>query len=102
MKLSYYKSLGRKLAVVSIVCLSAMTYQGEVLARAHSGSNGNGGHGNGNGQGWGNDLLGLRSDLIGAENASNMAREHAAHNSAVILVDPDHYDVNGVHREISH
>ena len=63
---------------------------------AQGGNNGNGGHGNGNGQGWSNDL-GLRSDLIGAENASDNARDHAAHNSAVILVDPSHYDEDGNH-----
>ena len=81
MKLNYYKSLVRKLAVVSIVCLSslgAMTYHGEVLAGVHGGGHGNGGSGNGNGRGAGNDL-GDRSVLIAAENASNTARKHAAH-----------------------
>ncbi len=80
MKLDYYKYLGRKLAIVSIVCLSslgAMTYQGEVLAGAHGGGHGgghgNGGSGNGKGRGAGNDL-GFRSELSGAENASNTAR----------------------------
>jgi len=110
MKLDYYKYLGRKLAIVSIVCLSslgAMTYQGEVLAGAHGGGHGNGGHGNGGvgngkGQGAGNSL-GDRSDLIGAMNASDKAREHAAHESAVVHADPahilafpDHY-IDGVH-----
>lgn len=94
MKFDYYKSFGRGLAVVSIVCLSAMTYQGEVFAGAHSGGHGgghgNGGVGNGKGQGWGNEL-GLRSDLIGAENASDIARKHAAHGSAVVLADPNHF-----------
>ncbi len=96
MKLSYYKSLGRKMAVVSIVCLSATAYYGEVLARGPGGGNGNGGHGNGKGQGHGN-LLGDRSMLSGAMNASNTARAHAAHDSAVILADPTHYNPDGNH-----
>jgi hypothetical protein len=99
MKLDYYKYLGRKLAIVSIVCLSslgAMTYQGEVLAGAHGGGHGNGGSGNGKGQGAGNEL-GLRSELSGAENASNTARDHAAHDSAVVLADPNHFDDGHTH-----
>lgn len=105
MKLDYYKYLGRKLAIVSIVCLSslgAMTYQGEVLAGAHGGGHGNGGGhsnggvGNGKGQGARNDL-GLRSELSGAENASNTAREHAAHDSAVVLADPNHFEDEHTH-----
>ena len=111
MKLDYYKCLGRKLAIVSIVCLSslgAMAYQGEVFAGAHGGGqggsqggghgggHGNGGSGNGKGQGVGNEL-GLRSELSGAMNASNTARDHAAHDSAVVLADPNHFDDGHTH-----
>jgi hypothetical protein len=104
MKLDYYKCLGRKLAIVSIVCLSslgAMAYQGEVFAGAHggghgNGGSGNGGSGNGKGQGVGNEL-GLRSELSGAMNASNTARDHAAHDSAVVLADPNHFDDGHTH-----
>ena len=47
-------------------------------------------------------VKGMRSDLTKAENASDNARKHAAHNSAVILADPTHYDANGNHIDNGH
>jgi hypothetical protein len=103
MKLDHYKCLGRKFAVVSIICLStlgAISYQGEVFARGNGngngGDHGNGGVGNGKGQGAGNEL-GSRSELTGAMNASDTARDHAAHDSAVVLADPNHFDDEHTH-----
>ena len=91
MKLSYYKSLGRKLAVVSIVCLSslsAIAFHSEAIAgKGSSGGRQDAGAGKAHG---------LGHSLLKAGNASDMARDHAAHNSAVILADPNH-DPNGNH-----
>ncbi len=73
----------------------SLIYQGEAKAAKggnsvdHGGGPGNS-QGRGNSQGAGNSL-GLRLDLIKAENASDTARLHAAHESAVVLADPDHY-----------
>ena len=96
MKLDY-KSLGRKLTVISIVCLSATVYYGEVLAGSPGG---NGNSCNGKGQVWGN-FLGDHSNLM---NASDISRDQAAYESAVVLPDPNHildfpghYDADGNH-----
>lgn len=98
MKFGNYKKLGRGMTVASIITLSslgAMAYQAEAIANANSGGHG-GGAGNSQGRGAGNSL-GDRSVLIKAENASDVARQHAAHESAVILVYPEHYSDEHTH-----
>jgi hypothetical protein len=98
MKFNYCKKLGRGLTVASIITLSslgAISYQGQAIANGNSGGHG-GGAGNSQGRGTGNSL-GDRSELIKAENASDIAREHAAHNSAVILAYPEHLDDGHTH-----
>lgn len=102
MNFDYYKNLGRSLTVTSIIILSslsAITYHGEAIGGTRGGGAGNsqgGGAGNSQGKGAGNSI-GMRSDLTKAENASDNARKHAAHNSAVILADPTHYSADGNH-----
>ena len=107
MSFDYYKNLGRSLTVTSIIILSslsAITYHGEAIGGGRGGGAGNsqgGGAGNSQGKGTGNSI-GMRSDLTKAENASDNARKHAAHNSAVILADPTHYDADGNHIDNGH
>jgi len=123
MNFDYYKNLGRSLTVTSIIILSslsAITYHGEAIGGTRGGGAGNsqgGGAGNSQGKGAGNsqgggagnsqgkgagNSIGMRSDLTKAENASDNARKHAAHNSAVILADPTHFDANGNHIDNGH
>jgi hypothetical protein len=115
MSFDYYKNLGRSLTVTSIIILSslsAITYHGEAIGGTRGGGAGNsqgGGAGNSQGKGAGNsqgkgagNSIGMRSDLTKAENASDNARKHAAHNSAVILADPTHYDADGNHIDNGH
>ena len=94
MSFDYYKNLGRSLTVTSIIILSslsAITYHGEAIGGARGG-----GAGSSQGKGAGNSI-GMRPDLTKSENASDNARKHAAHNSAVILADPAHYEDDGTH-----
>ena len=100
MSFDYYKNIGRGLAVASIIILSsliAIAYHSEAIAGKGGGAGARGGGaGNSQGKGAGNSI-GIRSDLTKAENASDNARKHAAHNSAVILADPAHYEDDGTH-----
>ena len=96
MKLDY-KSLGRKLTVISIVCLSVTVYYGEVLAGSPGGNDNSC-----EGRVWGN-FLGDHSYLM---NASDISRDQAANESTVALSDPNHildfpghYDADGNHIE---
>ena len=90
MKIDCLKKAGREMTLVSILMLSSVImYGSEAIARGQGGENG-GGAGNSQGRGAGNSL-GSRAELSGAENASDTAREHAAHDSAVILADPNHF-----------
>ena len=98
MRFDPYKKPGRGLTIVSIITLSslgAIAYHGEAIANGNSGGHG-GGAGNSQGRGAGNSL-GERSDLLKAENAADVAREHAAHESAVILAYPEHYSDGHTH-----
>ncbi len=99
MSFDNYKNFGRSLTVTSIIILSSLstiTYHGEAIGGARGG-----GAGNSQGKGAGNSI-GKRSDLTKAENASDNARKHAAHNSAVILADPTHYYADGNHIDNGH
>ena len=93
MKFDYYRELGRGLAVVSIITLGslgAMTFPGDAVAAKGGGGGHGGGAGNSHGRGASNEI-GERSELMKAENASDVARQHASHDSAVILAYPEHY-----------
>jgi len=98
MRFDYYKNISRGITLASIITLSslgAIAYQGEAFANANSGDHG-GGAGNSDGRGARNSL-GERSRLIKAENASDVAREHASHDSAVILAYPEHIEDGHTH-----
>ena len=96
MRIDYYKRLGRGLTVVSIIVLSSLSviaYHSEAIAGKAGGGRQNAGAGKAHG---------AEHSLLKAGNASDKARTHAAHNSAVILADPTHYDANGNHIDDGH
>jgi len=97
MKIDYVKKLGRGLTVASIIVLSsliAIAYHSEAIAGKAGGGRQNAGAGKAHG---------AAHSLLKAVNASDMARAHAAHESAVVHADPAHllafpgHYVDGVH-----
>jgi len=106
MSFDYYKNISRGLAVASIIILSsliAIAYHSEAIAGKGGGAGARGG-GAGNSQGKGAGKgHGAEHSLLKAGNASDNARDHAAHNSAVVHADPAHilafpgHYIDGVH-----